>query len=196
MGLLTALSTTLVVFILPETFASTVRIVPILTGPSSLVTEAQTIQSQEVLLQVITNLNLSTIWARKFKEDRELSPALTYALLKSRIDVRPSGKPPLIAIRVYSDDKNEAAVVANEIAAVYRDSPLAARGPDGKASVQIMDRAVPGLRPVRPNKPLAIGIGCAVGIAMAAGGIALLLGAGVSARSGKVTSPPVLPLGV
>jgi capsular polysaccharide biosynthesis protein len=190
-GIFTALTSTVVVFILPESFASTARIDPAVTGPASQATEVQRMQSQQILLRVITNLNLSRTWAQKMKEDIELPPAVTYALLKKQIEVRASSKTQLIEIRVYSEDRNEAAVIANEIAAVYRDSRLAASDPGGRASVQIVDRAVPGLRPVRPNKPLAIGIGCAVGIACAAAGVALLLGAGFAVRSKKAGIAPL-----
>ena len=38
----------------------------------------------------------------------------------------------------------------------------------------MVDRAEPGFRPVRPNEPLTIGLGCGVGVILAAIGVALI----------------------
>ena len=100
---------------------------------------------------------------------------VTSLILKGNLDVRQSPNTTLIEIRVFSEDKEEAASIANAIAEVYRDSPLAAPGPAAKAGVQIVDRAEPGLRPVRPNRPLAIAIGFGVGAIFAALGFVLIL---------------------
>src|SRR5206468_5273036 len=80
-----------------------------------------TIQSKSILYQVITNLNLNKVWAQKLKEEGELRTEVTFALLKSKIDVRQARNTSLIEIKVFSDDKNEAAVIANQIATVYKD---------------------------------------------------------------------------
>jgi uncharacterized protein involved in exopolysaccharide biosynthesis len=71
----------------------------------------------------------------------------------------------LIEIRVFSDDRDEAAKLANAIADTYREDRSSA------FSVEIVDKAVPGLRPVRPNKPLNIALGILGGmlLALAAG---------------------------
>ncbi len=69
-----------VIFILPEYFASTAKIaldksVPDLTSPDpgKIQTEMAVMQSPTVLYPVITNLNLSRIWAMKFRETLDLS---------------------------------------------------------------------------------------------------------------------------
>jgi len=54
----------------------------------------------------------------------ELPLDLTYTILKGKIDVRQSRNTSLIEIRVISEDKNEAANIANEIARVYRETRL------------------------------------------------------------------------
>jgi capsular polysaccharide biosynthesis protein len=174
-GFFTAITAPLVVFILPESFASTARILPGVTEPASLAREQEKIQSKSILFPVITNLNLNKIWAQKFKEEGDLPTEVTYAILKgSKLEVRQARKTLLIEITVYSDDKNEAAMIANAIATVYQRSDLATKSPDGKSAVQILDKAEPGLRPVRPNKPLDITIGCAIGVVIGALGVGLL----------------------
>src|SRR2546423_14613270 len=82
--LLVAITTTLVTFILPESFASTVRMrvdkdapdvgnlsgdrLPLGFDPYWVQDQFETIQSKVVLYTVITNLNLNKLWAEKYKE--------------------------------------------------------------------------------------------------------------------------------
>ncbi|MCI0746823.1 MAG: polysaccharide biosynthesis tyrosine autokinase [Verrucomicrobia subdivision 3 bacterium] len=136
--LLVTITTTVVTFILPKAYASSVRMKVEkdsqdvgglgserqYTGydPYWVQTEFETIQSKSILHQVITNLNLSRKWAEKYKEEGELPTDLTYQILKSKIDVRQSRNTSLIEVRAFSEDNNEAAVIANEIASVYRES--------------------------------------------------------------------------
>src|SRR5437899_4691594 len=136
--LLVAITTTLVTFILPESFSSTVRMkvekdagvggfegrnVAPGFDPYWVQTEFETIQSKLILNQVITNLNLNKKWAEKMKVD-ELPTDLTYSILKRMTDVRQSRNTSLIEVRVISEDRNEAAVIANEIAKVYKNTRL------------------------------------------------------------------------
>src|SRR4029453_17668035 len=69
-------------------------------------------------------MNLNLKWAPKYKEDR-LQMDVTYLILKQKIDVRQSRNTSLIEIRVYSEDKKEAADIANQIADTYRDTRIA-----------------------------------------------------------------------
>jgi len=136
--LLVAITTTLVTFILPESFSSTVRMkvekdasvgsfegrsLPLGFDPYWVQTEFETIQSKLILNQVITNLTLNRKWAEKMKVD-ELPTDLSYSILKHMTDVRQSRNTSLIEIRVISEDRNEAAVIANEIAKVYKNTRL------------------------------------------------------------------------
>src|SRR6185369_1632072 len=141
--LLVTLTTTLVTFILPESYSSTVRIsvekdaqdIERIGGrpnasagfydPYFLQTEFEKIQSKSVLYTVITNLDLNTKWAARYKEEGSLRTDVTFLILKSHIDVRQSRNTTLIEIRVFSEDKDEAAKIANTIAEVYRDTRLA-----------------------------------------------------------------------
>jgi len=105
----------------------------------------------------------------------------------------------LIEIRVFSEDASEAAELANAVAQSYREYRSRIIPTD------IVDRAVPGLRPVRPNRPLNIALGIIGGmvLALAAGaamaGIAVWIrrrsrGTGGLPGTGAVP-PPDLPPG-
>lgn len=141
--LLVAITTTLVTFILPESFSSTVRMkVEKDSGdvasfgdrygnnpgfdPYWVQTEFETIQSKSILNQVVTNMSLNRKWAEKLKVD-DIPLEVAYSMLKRLIDVRQSRNTSLIEIRVISEDKNEAANIANEIAKVYKDTRLKSR---------------------------------------------------------------------
>jgi len=107
-------------------------------GASWTPTELERIQAKVVLYQVITNLDLQRKWGEQFKEEGPLPIDRAYRLLKAQMDVRQSGKAPLIEIRVQSYDRAEAATLANRIAEVYR----VTRRADGTA-VELLDRAEP-----------------------------------------------------
>ncbi len=138
--LLVSLTTTVVTYVLPETFASMVRISierdgpDVKTGlmddsayyggrydPFAMQTEFQRIQSRPVLTNVVERLNLREEWSRKYKTPTPLSTEDAYRQLKGRIDVQQSHNSTLIEIHAYSDDKDEAAKLANEVATVYAD---------------------------------------------------------------------------
>src|SRR5258706_4680641 len=140
--LLVTLTTALVTFILPKSYSSTVRMkvekdAPDIAGigerswaggfdPYWVQTEFETIQSKSILIPVITNLSLHKTWAQKMKVD-DLPLDLAYTMLKRQIDVRQSRNTSLIEIRVISEDKNEASIIANEIADRYKKHRLGQR---------------------------------------------------------------------
>ena len=74
-GLFVPLMTTVVTFLLPETFASTARIAPSSGTPAALATEVQKIQSHAVLDQVIADLKLGEEWAKKYRQPVALPAA-------------------------------------------------------------------------------------------------------------------------
>jgi hypothetical protein len=103
----------------------------------------------------------------------------------------------LIQIRVFSDDAPEAATLANAIAQTYSEDRTRS------SPVEIVDKAVPGLRPVRPNKPLNIFLGVLGGmfLALAAGAVMAVIatlagrksrGKGLPSESGG-PPPPNFP---
>lgn len=140
--LLVTITTTLVTFILPPTYASTARIsvqrdttdiagVNLGQGAGQsysvydfafwIQTEFEKIQSKMILYPVITNLDLHIKWGEKYKEGA-LRLDTTFAMLKRQIDVNQSPRTSLIEIKAFSEDPNEAAAIANRIADVYRES--------------------------------------------------------------------------
>jgi len=120
-----------VTFILPESYASTCRIKveqeAILRADTSaydpyfLQTTFEIIQSQLVLNPVIDKLNLNVQWGKKYFNGETLKSAESLEILKGRMSLADVRGTKLIAITVYSDDKKEAAQIANAIAEAYRD---------------------------------------------------------------------------
>ncbi len=140
--LLVTITTALVTFVLPPTYASTARIsvqrdttdiqgVNLGQGASQsysvydfafwIQTEFEKIQSKMILYPVITNLDLNVKWGEKYKEG-SLRMDTTYAMLKRQIDITQSPRTSLLEIKAYSEDPAEAAAIANRIAEVYRES--------------------------------------------------------------------------
>src|SRR6266849_6681928 len=170
--LLVVTTTTLVTFILPESFASTLRIdvekdatdvQPI--GNQSLYqqydpywieTQFQTIQSKSILHQVIENLKLNKAWAEKLKEEGQLPTDITYGLLKRAVDVHQSRNTSLIEIKVYSEDKEEAPKIANEIAKVYRDYRLALRREASSRGIKSLEVELEKQNEAVTNKQAAV----------------------------------------
>ena len=183
---LVVISTTLVTFILPESYASSarIRIEPdksdtsgvtnhggtSLYAPYFIPTEVEVIQSEVVLGKVVEELNLRVDWGKKYNEGNgPLKTAECLGLLKARMELRPVRGTSLIEIRVFSDRPEDAAKLANAIANAYRDYRLKAHAETTNLSlpangmVEILDRAVSSPRPVRPNKPLNLCLGMVAG---------------------------------
>jgi capsular polysaccharide biosynthesis protein len=187
--LLVVITTTLVTFILPESFASTARIRLALntagpagtTGwqggsampdPRFVQTECEVIQSEGILRRVIEDLDLNKEWGKKYAGGDKLRTTESMELLKCRMDLRPVRDTSIIAIRVFSERPEEAAKVANAVAEAYR--AYRREQPSQSGMVEIIDTAKPGLRPVRPNKPLNIALGMLMGVFLG-----LVVGGGV-----------------
>lgn len=135
--LLVVLTTTAVTFILPETYMSKARIevgkdtpdigsilqpqTPVNYDPYFIQTEFEKIKSTKVLHIVIENLRLQDVWAKRFGTDT-LKIGEAYKILVGQIDLVQSRNTSLIEIRAYSDVKEEAAAIANEIARVYQET--------------------------------------------------------------------------
>ncbi|MCX6926481.1 MAG: Wzz/FepE/Etk N-terminal domain-containing protein [Verrucomicrobia bacterium] len=192
--LLVATTSTLITFILPEAYCSTARMrvrqqasevtrnpgMPAPVGPYDpyfLKAQFEIIKSQAILGRVIDELNLNQVWGKKYTGSDALKPAESLALLQARFDLRPVRNSDLIEIRAFSENPSEAAALANAIAKSYREYRA------GIARADIVDNAVPGLRPVRPNKPLNIALGIALGLMI--GSVAGLAVAWVVARFGR-----------
>ena len=136
--LITAIIATAVTFILPESYSSTCRIkvendvndISIGTTPTApmmgydpyfIQTTFEIMQSQIVLSNVIAKLNLNEVWGKKYNGGQTLKTTETMEILQRRMDLSPVRNTKLIAITVYDDDPNEAALIANTIADAYKD---------------------------------------------------------------------------
>jgi succinoglycan biosynthesis transport protein ExoP len=135
--LITAIVATAVTFLLPESYASTARIriesdaVQDVSGMSGTVTmtpydpyfiqtEFEIIQDRVVLGKVIEALNLNVEWGKKFNGGETLKTPETMEFLKRRMSLMPVRNTKLIGITVYSEDRIEAAHIANAVADAYR----------------------------------------------------------------------------
>ncbi len=134
---LVVLTATVVTFYLPETYRSfsTIEVEQDQSvdpglgsgqadrqfNPYFLQTELAKLQSQEILHRVITNLGLNEKWGNRYFGGQKLKTTETYPLLKRQFDPVLERNTKFINLNFVSDDKQEAADVANEIARVYRD---------------------------------------------------------------------------
>ena len=135
--LITAIIATAVTFILPESYASTCKIkvendVNDNTGGSAptpsqtmydpyfIQTTFEIMQSQLVLSNVISALNLNVEWGKKYFNGETLKTTETMEILRGRMGLAPVRNTKLISITIYSDDAKEAAVLANTIADAYK----------------------------------------------------------------------------
>jgi len=108
-------------------------------NPYFLRTEYEVIQSKTILYQVIDNLNLRPLWGEELNEDgRPVSQALAYRRLARSLSVDQYRDTSLIAIRVQSEDPNEAARIANEIASVYREYRLTEKRSEIRAAIDVL----------------------------------------------------------
>ena len=139
--LITAIVATAVTFLLPESYASTARIriepdsIADISGvgnhvtyasydPYFIQTEFEIIQDRVVLGKVIEALNLNVEWGKKYFGGETLKTPETMEFLKKRMNLMPVRNTKLIGITVYSEDKNDAARLANAIAEAYRNYRL------------------------------------------------------------------------
>lgn len=140
--LLVVITATLVTFILPESYASTARIkverdqsdISGFTAPQFsqsfdpyfIQTEFEVIKSEQILGRVIDELDLNRKWGAKYNQ-AQLKTFETMSLLLKAIQLTPVRNTSLIEIKVYSEDKDEAARIANSVADKYREYRLTQR---------------------------------------------------------------------
>jgi polysaccharide biosynthesis transport protein len=153
--LLVVITATLVTFILPESYSSTTRIKierdqSDISGfiergggqnydPYFIQTEFELIQSELILGKVIEDLDLNTVWGKKYANGDRLKTSETIGLLKARIDLRPVRNTSLIEIRVFSEKADEAAKIANAVAEAYRAHRLAQRMELSKRGIKSLE---------------------------------------------------------
>jgi uncharacterized protein involved in exopolysaccharide biosynthesis len=88
--------------------------------PYYIQTEFQVIESEIILKPVVEKLILNTEWGKKYSAGTPFKTSESIHLLKSRMDLRPVANTSLVDIGVYSEDREEAAQIANTIAETYR----------------------------------------------------------------------------
>jgi capsular polysaccharide biosynthesis protein/predicted Ser/Thr protein kinase len=195
-------------FMLPESYSSTARIkiernqsdIQALMGASSpfaydpyfIQTEFEILQSELILGKVVDEQELQERWGKSYAHGDRLTRLDAIGLLKRKISLRPVRNTILMEIQVFSENREEAADLANAIARVYAKyrneataSATSGSRPVGAAAIDtalpkriqvgIIDTAMPGRRPVRPNKPLNLAIGALAGLLLGTAA-----GAGVS----------------
>ena len=154
--LITAIVATAVTFLLPESYASTARIriepdtISDIRGvgdampyaaydPYFIQTEFEVIQDRVVLGNVIESLNLNELWGKKYFGGEMLKTPETMEFLKKRMSLMPVRNTKLIGITVYSEDKNDAAHLANAIAETYRDYRLHLRRQLSQNGIKVLE---------------------------------------------------------
>jgi capsular exopolysaccharide synthesis family protein len=135
--LLVVITATLVTFILPESYSSTARIkierdqsdiqalmqasTPLAYDPYFIQTEFEVIQSELILGGVIEAQNLQDRWGKTYANGERLTKLEAIHYLKSKMSLHTVRNTSLIEIQVFSENKNEAAELANAIAKAYQD---------------------------------------------------------------------------
>jgi uncharacterized protein involved in exopolysaccharide biosynthesis len=175
-------TTVVVTFFLPETYASTARILVTARGENAspqtdstfLNTQLALLGSDAVLRPVIEELDLRTVWAARYSPQGRLHTEEVIALLRQNIEVRQVRETSLISIRVLGQDRLEAAQIAAKMVEAYQ-GLVATHWPN--LEVRIVEPAVPGLRPVKPDKVLNISLGILFGClaGLTAGGLVFLI---------------------
>ena len=134
--MLVVITATLVTFILPEQFASTATLkierdksdIDEMAGNSRITsfdpyyiqTEFEVIQSETILSNVVDVLDLNNKWGKKYNEGNKFKTQESMAILKNRLNLRPRRNTALIDIQVFSENPNDAAELANQVAETYR----------------------------------------------------------------------------
>jgi len=102
--------------------------------PYFMQTEFEKIQSKPILYKVIESLDLNRRLAARYNETKLTTPE-TALLLRRHLDVRQSRNTTLIEIRVYDEDKDLAADIANKIAETYQTSRVEVLQARSKAGI-------------------------------------------------------------
>ena len=92
--------------------------------PYFIQTEFEIIKSDAVLGKVVENLHLAEEWGKRYADGHKLEMQDAIGLLKQSLRLEPVRNTMLLDINFYSEEPAEAASVANEIAAEYKDLRL------------------------------------------------------------------------
>jgi uncharacterized protein involved in exopolysaccharide biosynthesis len=89
--------------------------------PYFIQTTFEVMESEVVLSNAISTLDLNNKWGAKYNRGAPLKLSETINILKGNMILNPVPKTKLIAITAQSDDPKEAADIANAVADAYRD---------------------------------------------------------------------------
>jgi capsular polysaccharide biosynthesis protein len=180
--LLTVGGSIVITLLMPKTYGSEtkllVRYAPVQTpstfssGPWSLATEVQLIASDAVMSKASETLGLRERWGKKYNNGKSLNESDVETIMKSRLEITTPRNTDIIDIRAFSDNPDEAALLANGVARAYLDFQAPELSPNATAPAQrrvdIIQRASSELKymDVRPHTSLNIVLGVMIGILM------------------------------
>jgi capsular exopolysaccharide synthesis family protein len=136
--LLVVITATVVTLMYPESYAGTAQItvepenpdVPSMEAGQAagaqgydayfLQTEFKVIQSHAVLSNVIAAMDLNNVWGKKFNNGLPLKESDTEGVLLRDVELQPIRNTKVIEIKGYSDNPEDAAKLANQVAESYR----------------------------------------------------------------------------
>jgi capsular polysaccharide biosynthesis protein len=150
-------------FLLPKSYVSTSRVRIAINNSSmpnavAIQNEANLIQSASVLGKVVKKMDLGRVWGKKYGVG-EFKVSETIKFLNGMMAVYLVKDSGLIEITMYDSDRDEAALLANTVAEVYsdyRNRPEVYDVAAGNVKVEIVEQAVPAIKPIRPIMPWEI----------------------------------------
>ena len=86
-----------------------------------LLTEFQTIQSQPVLSRVSEKLDLKNVWGKKYNNGQPMTESDVEQIIKNQLDLQNVRNTKFINIKAFSDNPEDAAKLANQVAESYRE---------------------------------------------------------------------------
>jgi len=185
LGMLTVASVT---FVLPKQYSSPARLSVTRKGVQDFAVDQQLVQaelgfltSDEVLKRVIGKLSLRHKWAKQAAGAGPLGAQETLSRLRRQLHARQVGKTAVLELRASSQDRDEAAVIANALVVAYHDALAAAGKP---VAISLLDSAEPAVRPSFPNIPLCLTLG-----AMLSGLLSVGVWAGLGALAARRRPP-------
>lgn len=143
-------------------------------GPAAIAQELERLTSPQVLARVAEKLSLNERWSAKYLPVGTLHTAETIEILRDHVELSAVRNSPVFRISVHDEDRQLASDIANAMAEAYvslppskfaSTSPPSAPEPGLPASpsASIIHLAEPGLKPTRPNVPLNLFVGLAIG---------------------------------